>query len=531
MPVEVIGGGATSGGTLTIRIASSTARADEIAVADYVCDGVNDQTDFATAISTADAENANGITLELSSGIFYFGAEWNIPNTVGSVAVIGRPASAGWNNSTWIEKSATGNYGLIDQDNPNLTIMDVGFYGLNTETITEAMIQLPSSGKLRLDRCQVYGAFTTGADLISLTSGNTVHINECYLTSDKSCLKATSGVITTFITNSWLYSIGAATIDCQGLSEQQTNGATIGEWRIVGCMLVSENTAVVRLDGALANKPRLFMQGCGIDTETAGVDGVYVTEFTPILIGNRFAMTGAGTAVRCGTLESGEITGNYFDEVGQHGIWLLDCDKVTVSGNTLRNYSDVTDNTYSGILLDGNTNYCMVTGNTLQSLGTNKALYGIRVDDSTCDNNRIENNNLVSSAKTAGNEFSDAGTATLGWQERELRFFSGTLATTAPDVKRNRFTAPAVLGLTYLDCNTAPTTQAIIVDVHKNGTTVYTTQGNRPQIAASATAGNSTTLPDVKTIAAGDYLTADIDQVGSGTTGADLVVIQRYMPL
>jgi hypothetical protein len=70
---------------------------------------------------------------------------------------------------------------------------------------------------------------------------------------------------------------------------------------------------------------------------------------------------------------------------------------------------------------------------------------------------------------------------------------------------------------------TAPTGAAIIVDVHKNGTTIFTTQANRPQIAISATTGDSGT-PDVTALAETDKLTIDIDQVGSTIAGADLTV-------
>ena len=72
--------------------------------------------------------------------------------------------------------------------------------------------------------------------------------------------------------------------------------------------------------------------------------------------------------------------------------------------------------------------------------------------------------------------------------------------------------------------NTAPTTQSLIVDVNKNGTTLFTTQGNRPTIAAAGNA-STTTLPDVTSLAAGDRLSYDIDQVGSGTVGAGVSVV------
>lgn len=74
--------------------------------------------------------------------------------------------------------------------------------------------------------------------------------------------------------------------------------------------------------------------------------------------------------------------------------------------------------------------------------------------------------------------------------------------------------------------NTAPTGATVIVDVNKNGTTIYGTQGNRPTVAISATsatvgAHTATTVTD------GDYLTVDIDQIGSTVAGADLVVVIR----
>jgi len=70
---------------------------------------------------------------------------------------------------------------------------------------------------------------------------------------------------------------------------------------------------------------------------------------------------------------------------------------------------------------------------------------------------------------------------------------------------------------------TAPTGAALIVDVNKNGTTIFTTQGGRPSIAIGDTTDDSDT-PDVTALAETDKLTVDIDQVGSTIAGADLTV-------
>jgi hypothetical protein len=77
---------------------------------------------------------------------------------------------------------------------------------------------------------------------------------------------------------------------------------------------------------------------------------------------------------------------------------------------------------------------------------------------------------------------------------------------------------------TRLMVGTAPTGANLIVDVNKNGTTIYTTQGNRPSVVATQNAGGPGTTPDVTALVAGDYLTVDIDQIGSTIAGSDLTV-------
>lgn len=77
-----------------------------------------------------------------------------------------------------------------------------------------------------------------------------------------------------------------------------------------------------------------------------------------------------------------------------------------------------------------------------------------------------------------------------------------------------------------LGVNTAPTGQAILVDVNKSSgggaySTIYTTQANRPSVPASSTVG-TLAVPDITAFVAGDRFTFDIDQIGSGTAGADL---------
>lgn len=72
---------------------------------------------------------------------------------------------------------------------------------------------------------------------------------------------------------------------------------------------------------------------------------------------------------------------------------------------------------------------------------------------------------------------------------------------------------------------TAGSSSSTIVDIHKNGTTMYTTQGNRPTILFSDGDNKiDATLPDVTSISAGDIITMDIDQIEAGNP-ADLTLL------
>lgn len=93
---------------------------------------------------------------------------------------------------------------------------------------------------------------------------------------------------------------------------------------------------------------------------------------------------------------------------------------------------------------------------------------------------------------------------------------------------------------------TAPAGASILIDVNKNGTTVFTDQANRVTIAAGATAGSAKVQPalaagtnyiytpyptasPLATFAEGDTVSVDVDQVGSSTAGANLGVVLTFV--
>lgn len=85
----------------------------------------------------------------------------------------------------------------------------------------------------------------------------------------------------------------------------------------------------------------------------------------------------------------------------------------------------------------------------------------------------------------------------------------------------NVFGATGTIKKVFLAAHTAPTGAALIVDININGVTIFTNQAHRPQIAAGSNIGFSISI-DVPGFTDGDYLTMDIDQIGSSSPGAFL---------
>ena len=100
-------------------------------------------------------------------------------------------------------------------------------------------------------------------------------------------------------------------------------------------------------------------------------------------------------------------------------------------------------------------------------------------------------------------------------------------ATTGTGTLRYPISFPATIHNVLVSAGTAPTGADLIIDVNKNGTTIFTTQTNRPTIAAGVNA-SSFAIPDVTSLATNDYITVDIDQIGSTIAGSDLVVVVTF---
>lgn len=86
----------------------------------------------------------------------------------------------------------------------------------------------------------------------------------------------------------------------------------------------------------------------------------------------------------------------------------------------------------------------------------------------------------------------------------------------------------AVISSVYLFCQQTGTSGTTIVDIHKNGTTIFTTQSNRPSLAYNDTDGVTSGTPDVTVVKAGDVLRLDIDSAAAGAARMAVVIATGY---
>jgi len=130
--------------------------------------------------------------------------------------------------------------------------------------------------------------------------------------------------------------------------------------------------------------------------------------------------------------------------------------------------------------------------------------------------------------KVGGKEESAFAAASHSHSGQALLTIDGNLeVTTDAFLIYNRMGRNLTITEVFLSVKTAPVGADVIVDVHQNGASIFTTQGNRPTIAASNHTGYSTAI-DTATWVSGGYLEVHVDQAGTSTPGNKLVAHIAY---
>ncbi len=134
--------------------------------------------------------------------------------------------------------------------------------------------------------------------------------------------------------------------------------------------------------------------------------------------------------------------------------------------------------------------------------------------------------------KSVTTPFEDADTDVVTTRFTDVRTAVWALpgvGVVAAGVQRLYFLERAFILSAAITADTAGTGSGFnTLDVHKNGVTVFTTQANRPTLAAAEN-NSGPQGPDVRDIALDDYLTVDLDAITGTTAAEDLVAIVRYV--
>jgi len=225
------------------------------------------------------------------------------------------------------------------------------------------------------------------------------------------------------------------------------------------------------------------------------------------------------------------ITGNQLRFPQFHGIVLDDAEDCIVTDNIVFRPSQDTTNTSDGIILTGNSLRNDILNNRVHGdTTTPKPRYAVNVSAATVLDTRIGTNSLGDPANYGTGQVNDTGVGTVYTDIALLSMWSGGTLTTGTGTFKLPLAQPGRIVDVIATVFTSPTGADLICDVNLSGTTIFTTQGNRPKVLdADADGIGAAAIPDVVDFVAGDYLQVDIDQIGSTVAGADLQVTVRVV--
>ena len=170
-------------------------------------------------------------------------------------------------------------------------------------------------------------------------------------------------------------------------------------------------------------------------------------------------------------------------------------------------------------------------GNTIdpdENNANENALYNLVNGD--LDNDNIASDAAIVESKISFNTttgHNHDGTDSAEIPKGYVGTVTGTLTTGTSVTPALIVVAGQTITKAYAYVKTAPTGANLIIDINKNGTSIWnTTQANRLTIDAGDTEGTQTSF-DTTSLADEDVLTIDLDQVGSTVAGADLTIVLK----
>jgi hypothetical protein len=474
-----------------ILVAAATAPDSVKTVADYICDGTADQVEINQAIVAANA--AGGGHVRLSQGTF---------NCAGAVKLLRRVQLYGLGISV-------------------TTLKAIGTWAAYDATAQGALVELTDTGTDRtaLGFMTLWGdRGTAGTD----TGG--VYFN---VTSNASFVEGTDSFHR--LTDLYVYETKRHAIWMNGVNNRANYFSRI---RVFSCGTSGTTVA----NGFYDQGNDSFYDQC----EAGAVTG---SGFEITAANNRFTNCKAWFAKLSGfhiNAPRNEFAGCESQDNTQHGYLIETGPTVLAACTADSNSYDGSpsgamtgNNAYDGFYVNGAAYVSMAGCNSFDKNESSRGLrqrYGFNfffsIDTNLVGHAYQNVTGSIANHTGAGNYVNLTGATRLLTEIEQIPISRSGALTVATGVFRMYLDAAYVVESVRASVNTAPTGASLIVDVNKNGTTIYTTQANRPTITAASNTATSNS-PDVTTFAAGDYITVDVDQIGSTVAGSDLVVTLR----
>lgn len=239
--------------------------------------------------------------------------------------------------------------------------------------------------------------------------------------------------------------------------------------------------------------------------DVVGATGIYVERQGSIVQGNFVSGVDGGAT-------SGDDFG--IDINVESGEW------VSVINNTIQDMDTAirvgsTDSTGGDALISDNT----IIG----------AATGIELKDDLVDVT-LRSNHIDSTTTTPVSNITTTLNSLIEDYEIETWADSRTTLAAATGAQPFPYTGSGTVVDVRAVVGTAPTGQALVVDVHINGSSLWAATIDKPTIAVSAKDSGLTPPDQNAVLSDGDVITVDIDQVGSTIAGGNLTVVVRIRP-
>jgi len=212
---------------------------------------------------------------------------------------------------------------------------------------------------------------------------------------------------------------------------------------------------------------------------------------------------------------------------GETAVIRVNANKGVISGNTIEGHiiTDEWESTVIDTAIRLQNGAYTITDNHYLGVGERWAA----TKDRLCNGLVVTGADSVVGTNGMNMDFSGATNVTYLDSKEIMASKEGTIGVTGGAL-RVPFRQNAKIISVSAMVDTAPTGASLIVDlIDSAGTTMFTTQPNRPTILATQNMSDEE-VPDVTDVDANSYVIVQVDQIGSTEPGQDLTVLIRWHP-